>query len=92
MVNQNPEESQISLQSIHNETSLAKLLDLGRMAYDLDEKEIIQKTLSFGSNQSSNALLVTCCVHHGLWPDIPSIPSLVVWRLVLHVRLGDKPS
>jgi diguanylate cyclase (GGDEF)-like protein/PAS domain S-box-containing protein len=55
MVNQNPEESQISLQSIHNETSLAKLLDLGRMAYDLDEKEIIQKTLSFAVEITSSA-------------------------------------
>jgi diguanylate cyclase (GGDEF)-like protein/PAS domain S-box-containing protein len=47
MVNKNTEETLSSSQNIYYETNLTKLLDLGQMAYGINEKEIIQRALSY---------------------------------------------
>ncbi|MFN2236129.1 MAG: diguanylate cyclase [Anaerolineales bacterium] len=74
MVNKKPKENDTSLQNIHYETSLMKLLDLSQMAYGLDEKEIIQKALSF-------AIEVTTSTYgylHFLEQDQNTI-QLIIW-------------
>lgn len=46
MVDKQPAENQPSLEIGNHETTLTELLDLGQMAYGMNEKEIIQKALS----------------------------------------------
>lgn len=74
MVNKKPEETYTSLQSIHHEISLAKLLELGQMAYSMDEKEIIQKTLSYAIQVTNSAYGYL----HFLEQDQNTI-QLIVW-------------
>ena len=73
-MNKNPNETHSSLQNIYYETNLTKLLDLGQMAYGMNEKEIIQSALSY-------AIQATTSVYgylHFVEQDQNTI-QLIVW-------------